>query len=781
MASYIKSRKHAAVRITTPQLTSAAAATLIAIAMPVGAQTSSLSEVKVEATADSYKPTTSSSPKFTQPLLDTPQTISVIKKEVLQDQGAVSLSEALRNTPGITFQMGENGNTQSGDSISMRGFDTQGSIYVDGIRDLGAVTRDIFNVEQVEIVKGPSGADVGRAAASGYINLSSKAPQADNFFGASLGYGSADRHRITADLNRGFGDGSSAFRLNLMEQNGGVAGRDWVKNKSIGVAPSLAFGLNTPTRVVLSYLYTQQDNRPDGGVPTVGLPGYNFVSTNAAQRQAGLTAPAVDSSNFYGSVRDFDEVDAHMFTARVEHDFAPGVTLRNTFRYGKMDQFRMATGVIGPTFTTPGNLASYTYSRNRGDGQNRNSDGGQGRDQTNEILTNQTNLTTAFQTGSVQHTLTTGLELIREKQDKQHLRNATGGTGLNGGTVPNANLYNPDPFFPLVNYDPQPNGAYDRGETNTIGLYAFDTLKLNEAFQLTGGLRLDKYRTKFSNLRLAGSSTAGGGGTTVTPANTSVNLSASDTLVSWKMGAVYKPAPNGSVYLSYAVSERPPGGDSFTLNSSATSGDNPAFNPQKSRNLELGTKWDVLSNRLALTAAVFDTENKNENVTDAVSGLAYQIGKRRVRGLELGAVGQITPVWQVSAGYAYLDAKILTGTTGATGTTDGPLLWTPKNAFTAWTTYKLPFGLTVGGGARYQDGVTRSSAANPAASTGIYRSEDYWVFDAMLGYEINKNLSLQFNVYNAFDKDYVSSFNNGGGRYTPGVPRSYLLTANLKF
>ncbi|RYF80426.1 MAG: catecholate siderophore receptor Fiu [Comamonadaceae bacterium] len=786
--SHIKSRKHAVAR-AMPPLT--AAATLMALALPAVAQNASLPPVQVrDSASEDYKVEKSANPKFTAPLVDTPQTISVIRKEVLQQQGAVSLGEALRNTPGITFTMGENGNTQSGDSITMRGFDTQGSIYVDGVRDLGAVTRDTFNLEQIEVVKGSSGSDVGRAAASGYINLVSKVPQADNFFAGSASFGSADRHRLTADLNRtlSLGGGTSAVRLNLMEQNGGVAGRDWVKNKSIGIAPSFAWGLGTPTRVFVSHLYTKQDNRPDGGVPTVGLPSYYYAITpsgdaasralQARQSFAGQTAGAPDSSNFYGSISDFDKIEANMFTARVEHDLSPGTTIRNTFRYGKTEQFRMVTSVIGPTFTTPGNPFSYTVSRNRSDGQNRNSDGGQGRFQTNEILTNQTNISAEFLTGSLKHNLNAGLELIRETQDKRHLMYATGGTGANNATTPAANLYNPDPFFPLIGYSPTQNGSYDKGETTTIGLYAFDTLKINEAFQLTGGVRVDKYRTSFSNFRVP----LGAAGTTPAAPASAAWAKDSDTLFSWKLGAVYKPAPNGSIYLSYAASQRPPGGDSFTLSTSNTSGDNPIFNPQKSRNIELGTKWDFLDSRLALTGAIFDTVNRNENVTDSVTGVSEQVGKRRVRGLELGVVGQITSAWQVTAGYAYLDAKILRGTVGsATATTDGPLQWTPKNAFTAWTTYRLPMGLTIGGGARYQDGVTRSSAANPATANGIYSSEDYWVVDGMLGYEINKNVSLQFNAYNLFNKKYIERFNNGGSRYQPGTPRSYMLTANVKF
>src|SRR5690242_8624921 len=184
---------------------------------------------------NTFKPERVESPKFTQPLRDTPQTITVIRKEVIAQQGAASLTDTLRNTPGITFQLGENGNTQSGDTIFMRGFDTQNSIYLDGIRDLGAAVRDVFNVEQVEIFKGPAGADNGRGATSGYVNLASKLPTEQDVFASSVAYGTEDRRRLTGDWNHRFEslDGA-AFRFNVLGQEGGVAGRDVIERDSWG-------------------------------------------------------------------------------------------------------------------------------------------------------------------------------------------------------------------------------------------------------------------------------------------------------------------------------------------------------------------------------------------------------------------------------------------------------------------------------------------------------------------------------------------------------------------
>src|SRR5690606_9435621 len=182
------------------------------------------------------------SPKFPQPLVDTTRTLSVIGSDLFNEQGATSLAEALRNSPGVsTFYVGENGNTTTGDAIYMRGFDSSASIFVDGVRDLGAVTRDVFNIEQVEVAKGPAGSDFGRTSPTGAINLATKRASLDAHNLASVSLGSEGHKRVTADLNRRL-NGASAFRLNLMAQDTDAAGRDVVEHKRWGIAPSLAFG-----------------------------------------------------------------------------------------------------------------------------------------------------------------------------------------------------------------------------------------------------------------------------------------------------------------------------------------------------------------------------------------------------------------------------------------------------------------------------------------------------------------------------------------------------------
>jgi catecholate siderophore receptor len=773
--AHIQSRKHA--HPLRPLRLTHSAAAVAALALPVAAQAQQatppaaaasaparsavLPEVKVKSAAEvPYKAEAMSSPKFTQPLVDTPQTITVIKKELLREQGATTLAEALRNTPGVTMLAGENGNTSSGDSIFMRGFDTQGSIFVDGIRDLGSISRDVFNIEQVEVVKGPSGADNGRGASSGYVNLLTKVPFLDGYNTASLSLGTHSRKRATADLNRPIDIGipGSALRLNLVAQDYGVPGRHEVERKSYGFAPSIAFGLNTPTRVYFYLLHSQQDNRPDGGVPTVGLRSFY----NAVLTPNGIRPPKVNSKNFYGAKSDDEDVNINMFTARIEHDLAPGVTLRNTSRYGRLTLESTLTGVntlagIGTLASPSTNFAGYTVSRSR-----------QGRDQTNEILTNQTNLSAELGSGTFKHSLSGGVEFIHEKQK-------TPGFGLpTGVTQANANLYNPSTSD--VFQTPVRNGTFSNGDTTSSALYLFDTLKIAEQWQLTAGYRFEHYNTDSSSAVVSTLTTY-----PTLPVGTLVHASpeSSGNLKSWKLGALYKPAPNGSVYVSTANSEQPPGGANFALSTAVNSANRPDLAPQKGRNVELGTKWEFNGGRLAVAGALFHSKNKNELVQDPVDPNTYtQVGARRVKGAEVSVVGQLTDALHLSAGLAYVKTKI---TRAAVATQGGAIQFSPEFTFTSWATYQLPMGVTLGAGVRRVGNSVTSSNVDTSTLSGIYRIPGYWVADALVNYDVNKWLSLQLNVNNLFNKDYIASVNNGRSRYFPGVPRSALLTANLTF
>ncbi len=762
---YVQSRKHAAAHPPRHRATVALAAAALVLPGAVLAQSAeapapaasqargetTLPTVKVQAARDNeLKADVLSSPKFTQPIVDTPQTITVIKKELLQQQAATSLSEALRNTPGVTMQLGENGSTQTGDSINLRGFDSSQSIFVDGIRDLGAVSRDVFNIDQVEVVKGPSGSDIGRGASSAYINLVSKQAQADGAFAtASLTGGTADRKRLTADLNTPLSVlPGSAVRLNVMAQDYGVPGRDEVKAKRFGFAPTATFGLGTSTRETLSYLHVSQDNRPDGGVSTFGLKGYVFApatSTTPAQKPG----PAVDPSNFYGLARDFDHVKIDMFTSKLESDLAKGVTLRNTTRIGRTVEDVVVTGVNAVT-ATAADPSGYTVARSR-----------QGRHQDNEILTNQTNLASTFETFGMTNSLSTGFELTYERQ-----KTATPVTVA--GT---ANLYDPNPGDAMAL--PKYMGTQTVGSTLTASAYAFETLNITKDLLINGGARVDKFHTDTS-----GSTYTAAAGATPASFVNNAPLGLTDTLWSYKVGAVFKPAHNGSVYVTYADSKNPPGGTNFALSTQANSAAQAGLKPQEGTNIEFGTKWDLLGGDLLATAAVYRSENKNELVSDGATVPTYaQVGKRRVQGIELGLVGNITQDLSASVGYSNMDSKIIRGAPTQQG---GVIVFSPKNTFTSWVTYKLPLGITVAGGMRYADNSARSS--NTAAPTSnLLSAPSYWVGDAMASYDITKNWQVQLNAYNLFDRKYMASLNNGGSRYTPGAGRNGLVSVNAKF
>ncbi|MCT7598165.1 TonB-dependent receptor plug domain-containing protein [Aliarcobacter butzleri] len=329
MKNYIVSKQHANKKI---YLTASAITATILLSTPaiLSAETV-LDEINVNEKKDnyseSYKVDKSSSSKITQDLIDTPQTVQVITKKVMDEQQATTLQEALRNTPGITLNLGENGNTNAKDNINMRGFDVQGSIFKDGIRDLSNAVKDMYNTEAVEVTKGAVGSDNGRGVSSGYINQVSKTAKNVDEASGTAGYSTAKNARLTADLNKALSE-TTGLRLNVLKQKGDVAGRDEVEIDRTGIATSVAFGIGTATRTTINYEHTEQDDVPDGGIPTVGLNG---------------GAKKADTSKFYGSSDDFEESKSDTFTIKFEQDISDNTMFTNTARYAKTSQEMLLT------------------------------------------------------------------------------------------------------------------------------------------------------------------------------------------------------------------------------------------------------------------------------------------------------------------------------------------------------------------------------------------------------------------------------------------------------
>lgn len=694
------------------------------------------------------------SKKFTQALLDTPQTVTVIQKELAQAQGLTSLVEALRNTPGITAQLGENGNTSAGDTFQLRGFSVQQNIFADGVRDLGAVTRDVFNVEQIEVFKGSGAAETGRNVQSGFVNTVTKLPNAENSREANISYNTAQQARATVDLNQQIDD-SSAVRLNVYGQQGGVDGRDEVEYNGFGFAPSLALGLDTPTRLYLYSQHVRQNNIPDGGIPTIGMQGY--FNSNATIN----AAPKVNPENFYGSAGDFEDVRADIYSFKIEHDINDHLKVQNISRFGNANLQRELTApTVGATpivAVDPNNRETWTVNLSR-----------QGLDQDNTILANQTNINSTFQLAGLDNDLLVGTELLRETQQTNSLAVV--------GSQANNNLYNPNPHgvFNPIDY----TGAYSQGQTDTFAAYLLNTVHVTDRIDVSAGIRSDRYMTTSKGQTV----TAG----VATPSS----LKDSDLLVSWRAGALFKPTQTSSIYANYSKSLTPPGAANFSLTAASSvsnAANSPDFKPQQTETIELGSKWDVLAQQLSLAAALYRSTNRDQVTQDAISRDFFQEGETQVQGIELSAIGALSSNWNLNFGMAYMDLdsknqQSVNATTGVVTTTQGAR-WSPNFTATLWTDYTWN-AFNVGLGARYvaeQDRVVTSSSVPSTTATSMPVIPAYYVFDAALRYDFSDATQVQLNLYNVFDQEYINTLNNAGGRVTLGQPLSAKMSLNYTF
>jgi len=731
------------------------------------------------------------SSKLTAPLLDTPKSVVVIEPEVLSKTAALTLEDALRTVPGITFGSGEGG-TSAGDRPIIRGIESTNDIFVDGIRDAGTQSRETFAVDHIEILKGPGSAYTGRGSTGGSINLVSKTPKLDDFATASGVLGTDETKRATVDLNHRVTE-SVAVRLAAMYHDAEVAGRDAVTDERWGFAPSVAFGLGTRTRGTVSYYYVRTDGLPDYGIP------YDPRTLKPVEGH---------DDDFYGLVsRDFRKTKADIANFRFEHDVTGSLRFQNNVRYGRTGNAYVVTNPDD----SRGNVPNGYVLRNS---KNRNV--------VTETWSDVPELRGQFETGAIKHSFSLGAEFTQEKTHSQGY--FVNGPGLNAtaGFAPVALASRVDGAFtavpiattvpsctpfthpaantvagfttlgPAFGYNcttldnPNPNDpwigtvtrspAYTDTKTTTRAFYLFDTIEFSPKLSLSLGVRHDDFDTKSGGITATATTTAPYVNLTPTPA-------AANKSKFWNVqaGATYKPRENGSIYVSYGTSSNPSGEGGGDFSTVAPTTQNLA--PEDNKSYELGTKWELARRRLSVTAAIFRTDKTNARVTDALGNQAL-IGKTRVDGAEIGFSGMIAKGWSVFGGYTYLDSEIIDGGFASGGTAGKPsttpnastgkrLPNTPKHAFTLWTTYDLAPQLQIGGGAQAQ-----SKRYGDAANTR--QVDGYWRFDAMAAYRLSERVDLQLNVQNLTDERYaLRPYTTHMVQIAPG--RTALLTINLRY
>ena len=768
--------------------------------------------------------TTLESPKATRSLLDTTQTVTIIGDQTIRKQNLLTLRDVLQTIPGITFGAGEGGGGY-GDSINLRGYSANNDITIDGVRDSAQYSRsETFNLQQVEVYNGANSVFGGGGSVGGTINLITKRPQAETLTVVSGGVGTDDYYRTTLDSNVRVSD-LVAVRLNAVAHKNDIPGRDVENNKRWAVAPSLIVGVTGPTSLTLQYLHQEDEN-----VPVYGVPYFRNAVNNGP-------LPGADNSAYYG-IRNLDKQDitVDQATATVSHSFSDKVSIRNLSRWQRVQQdsltsapqapnpngFCLSTGFqpiatsnvsTTPLACTPAQqLGSYIPSGPRGFVRN----------QENQILYNQTDLRSVFDTAGLEHTLVLGASVSQEDYTI-----VTGNTlrTADGTTVAQQpiNLANPNTDY---------TGAFNfiesgrsQGTTSNAAVYAFDTIKIIPQIEANFGLRYEHAKGTF---RADTFSTAVTIPATLGTYTRGLNQTSDETLFSYRGGINFKPIETVSLYASYGNSTTPTSatvrlGCGTLIGTPAIGGagagtvDPCDVQPEKAVNYEIGAKADLFGRKLQLTAALFRNERTNYRVATndpIVTTLGVTDGRSRVDGIALGASGSVSKAWSIFANYTYLDGKVLqsvsnfcldnpgtrstTVTTPTTITTtitnpcgnsaavldpqkDQQLTNTPKHSGSLFTTYTLPFGLQLGYGLTYQGAfaLNNSALATPLAPTTVvtpvFHSADYLTHRAFLSYTVGNGLTAQLNVQNFTNEKYYTGIRNNGWA-TPGEARSVRLT-----
>ncbi|NKC31554.1 TonB-dependent receptor [Falsiroseomonas selenitidurans] len=673
---------------------------------------------------------------------DTPQTINVIPRAVLEQQRVTTLQEALRNVPGITASIGEGNGGVNGDQLRIRGFSGQNDIYVDGLRDFGSYTRDAFTYESVSVLKGPSGNTFGQNTAGGAVNVQTRLPHLGNEYGAVATGGTGNFYRGSVDINQQISE-TAAVRLNLMGQSSEAVDRDEVRSRRWGIAPSIAFGLGTDTTFSVDYLHLEDDRVPDYGVPVVTAPGTSIGRP--------VTEFGVPRSNWYGFGLDRDDVTVDRVTARLRHQANDWLTLHNDSRVGFVtrDFAASPTSCAAACVTAlfDGNPATIPTVQASGAGSpfHQETWGAQ-------------NVTTAvadFTFAGFRNQATAGFDAWIQRDERT-------GYSYSPSTRPFVSLY--DPSHSSAGYSVVPSTAANatrETEQRHLGVFFSERLWLTPQLSIVGGVRISNYDVDY---------------TTSGPTTAPTRLAANDTFIDPRGALIWEPTQSQTYYFSYAESTSPPG-SFITTQPGSFNANTSALDPERNRIYEVGAKFSLLDNRLGLFGAVFQNEKGNAFETDPVSGTTVQSGDRqRVRGVELGATGQITRDWSVTAAYSYFDSET---TRSSTATNEGKrVAFVPEHAASVWTTYEAfrgtAYNMTLGGGVTYR-GQVYLNAGN-TSEVG-----ESFSLDALASHSFGENnrFRVSVNGYNLTDElNYDTLF---GNRVVPGAGRTVLFSLAVTY
>lgn len=678
-----------------------------------------------------YLAVSSAGLKTSTPLIDTPQTVSVVTREQLDDQALQDIGDILRYTPGASIGQGE-GNR---DQITIRGQNTTADFFVDGIRDDVQYFRPLYNIERVEIHKGPNAMIFGRGGGGGIVNRVTKSPIADEFRGTATGsVDSFGAFYLSGDINAPIGD-NAAFRVNgLYEEFNNH--RDFFDGRRFAINPTIAAELGDKSRILLSYEYVDDNRGVDRGNP---------AELRSAANPCAFASQCGPLEGFHNTLFGQDETNkttlqAHILKVRVEHDFSDTLSFSSTTQYGDYDKlyrniYPVDSRLADVRLTPVANSVTL-------DGYNDTTD--------RESFITQGNFLWTGDTGILGHTLLLGYEIGQQKSDNRRRDAFFAATSDDRITIPLAQQITVPAFtFPQFNRNRQSNLEF-------VSLYLQDQISIGEHFELIGGVRYDRFAINVvDQIEVADGAADGNDGF----------LGRTDEKFSPRFGAIYKPQANISIYASYSKSFLPRSGDQF-LTLSPTS-ENLA--PETFENYEIGAKWDITP-ALSLTTAVFRLDRDDQAVLVNNQGDTTLSGSR-TEGFEIQLAGQLTDRLQVNAGYSYLDGQ--QRNQASVNGQDLRLFQVPKNMASLWSKYDFTDKFAAGLGVTHQSSQfarNDNSAIIPA----------YTRVDAALYYTVNEQFKVQLNIENLLDETYYPSVHNNDNIST-GEPINGRITAVFNF